>query len=78
MEKALENTVIADKFMKYRLTLKSFLKMNFNMEKIAIKYRFPIFYMSKDKFSVIFVIVAVLFAKNKKNVMVINFLILLN
>ena len=44
----------------------------------AIKYRFLMFYIPKDKFSVIFELVAVMFAKNNKNVTVINFLILLN
>ena len=40
--------------------------MILNMETTAIKYHFPTFYIQKDKFLVIFVIVAVLFAKNKK------------
>ena len=40
--------------------------MNLNMEKTAIKYRFRTFYIPKDKSLVIFAIVPVLFAKNKK------------
>ena len=36
------------------------------MGKIAIKYRFPTLYILKNKFSVIFVIVVVLFPKKKK------------
>ena len=40
MEKALENTVIADKFMKYRLTLKSFFKDEFQYGKNCYKIPF--------------------------------------
>ena len=75
MELALKNTII-DKT--YSLTLKSFLKMNLNMEMTAIKYHLVIFYMQKNKFLVIFEQVAVLFAKNSKNVTVINLSILSN
>ena len=69
MEIALKNTIIAKT---YNLTLKSFLKMNLNMEMTAIKYHSVTFYIQKNKFLIIFEQIAVLFAKNSKNAAVIN------
>ena len=40
--------------------------MNLNMKRTAIKYRFPTFYISKDKYSVIFVIVACFVCEKQK------------
>ena len=73
MDQALQNTIIADKYMEYRLTLKSFLKINLNMEKIVIKYHFRIFYIPKDRLLVIFAIVVDMFVQIKENAMDINF-----
>ena len=54
MEKALENTVIADKFMKYRLTLKSFFKDEFQYGKNCYKIPFShILYTKRQIFSYI-------------------------
>ena len=54
MEKALENTVIADKFMEYRLTLKSFFKNEFQYGQTCYKIPFlHILYTKKQIFSYI-------------------------
>ena len=54
MEKALQNTVIADKFMEYRLTLKSFYKDEFKYEKNCYKIPFShILYIKRQIFSYI-------------------------
>ena len=54
MEKALENTVIADKFMKYRLTLKSFFKNEFQYGKNCYLIPFShILYTKRQIFSYI-------------------------
>ena len=54
MERALENTVIADKFMEYRLTLKSFFKNEFQYGKNCYKIPFShILYTKRQIFSYI-------------------------
>ena len=49
MEKALENTLIANKFMEYSVSLKSFFKEEFKSENSTSKYHFHIFYTLKEK-----------------------------
>ena len=54
MEKALQNTVIADKFMEYRLTLKSFFKDEFQYAKNCYLIPFShILYTKRQIFSYI-------------------------
>ena len=54
MEKALQNTVIADKFMKYRLTLKSFFKDEFKYGENCYKIPFShILYTKRQIFGYI-------------------------
>ena len=54
MEKALQNTVIADKFMQYRLTLKSFFKDEFKYWENCYKIPFShILYTKRQIFSYI-------------------------
>ena len=54
MEKALENTVIADKYMEYRLTLKSFFKNEFQYGKNCYLIPFShILYTKRQIFSYI-------------------------
>ena len=54
MEKALQNTVIADKFMEYRLTLKSFFKDEFKYGENCYKIPFShILYTKRQIFSYI-------------------------
>ena len=54
MEKALQNTVIADKFMQYRLTLKSFFKDEFKYGENCYKIPFShILYTKRQIFSYI-------------------------
>ena len=74
MEKALQNTIIAKT---YSLTLKSFFKDEFKYGNDCYKIPFShVLYTKKQIFS--YIRASCSFAKNKKNVTVINFLILSN
>ena len=54
MEKALQNTIIADKYMEYRLTLKSFFKDEFKFGENCYKIPFShILYTKRQIFSYI-------------------------
>ena len=67
MEKALQNTIIADKYMEYRLTLKSFFKDEFKCGENCYKIPFSqILYTKRQIFSYIRDSCGFVCPKNKK------------